>query len=76
MPHYHFNIRDHDNRLIRDEEGNELADSEAALAEATISARDLASSALREGRPIARAIEVTNESGELLFAVPLRSVIH
>ena len=76
MPRYYFHIRNHDDQLIEDGEGMEFPNDVAALAEAADSARDLAASAIREGRPIARHIEVVSEAGEPLFTFPVRSVIH
>lgn len=75
MPLYYFNIYDHGHRLIKDEEGIELADDRAAQAEATRGVRDLAANAIREGRPLARRLEVRNEAGEPLLSLSVLSVI-
>ena len=53
--------------LIRDLEGFDLPELSAALAEATDAARELMSEAVLAGRDISdRAMEITNEKGEVL----------
>ena len=74
MPRYFFHIRDLDG-LVPDEEGQELASIVAARQEAMLSAYDIAGEKLRNGETIAgETIEITDEGGSLLEAVPLISL--
>ena len=75
MPRYYFHIRD-GKSLIRDEEGTELADPEAAHAEALASARDLALDAIRSHNPIdGRSIEIVSEFGDAIETVAVRASV-
>jgi protocatechuate 3,4-dioxygenase beta subunit len=76
LPRFYFHLRDHDQHLIPDEDGTELPDRAAAMAEAADSARDLAANAIREGRKVLLRIEVMDEAGQLLFTFPVDSVIN
>jgi hypothetical protein len=63
---YHFNIRDAAG-LIRDEEGDDFANLEAARAEARASVQDLVADDLRCGSPVPeRHIEIADERGVVL----------
>lgn len=72
MPRYFFQIRDNDT-LIADEEGLELPDTEAALAEAYASAKGMLRDALLNGEKIAhQVIEVSGVDGLPVGKVALR----
>jgi hypothetical protein len=75
MPRYFFHVRDGDD-LIRDEEGTELPDPQAAKAEAMASARDLAMDEIRsKNRVGGRKIEIVGEFGETIQTLPVRASI-
>ena len=75
MPRYYFHIRDGKD-LIRDEEGTELPDPEAAHAEALASARDLAMDEIRaQHRVDGRRIEIASEFGDVIETLPVRASI-
>lgn len=66
MPRYFFHIRK-DEDLIKDDEGADFVDLEAAKAEAAISCRDFAAQEIREGLPVTFCeIEIWDDSGRLL----------
>ena len=68
---FYFNLRDEDG-IIPDEEGSELADLEAARAEARASARELAIEDLRNGRPPrAWRIQISDPTGTVVESVKL-----
>ncbi|MFP3547335.1 hypothetical protein SB748_28395 [Rhizobium sp. SIMBA_035] len=70
MPTFFFNISTR-TTIIRDEEGTELADLEAAKREAIKDARGMMSTAIREGRDIShRQIEICDAVGTVLLKVP------
>lgn len=69
---YHFNIRDTVG-LIPDDEGDELADLEAARKEARASMRDLMMDDLRVGRLVPeRRIEIADDHGTVLDSIGIR----
>ena len=75
MPRYYFHIRD-GKELIRDDEGTELPDPEAAHAEALASARDLAMDEIRSHRRVdGRVIEITSEFGDTIEKLAVREGI-
>jgi hypothetical protein len=75
MPRYYFHVRD-GAELIRDEEGTELADPEAARAEALASARDLALDEIRsQHRVDGRQIEIASEFGDTIGTVAVRASV-
>lgn len=75
MPRYHFNIIDGEH-LVPDQEGQELADLEAARFEARCSARDLAIQEIKAGVPIdGRKIEITDENGDPLESIMVHDVV-
>ncbi len=62
--------------MIRDEEGTELPDSDAAHEEAMASARDLAVEELRKHHHIdGRLIEVMSEFGDTIDTVAIRAAV-
>jgi hypothetical protein len=72
VPRYYFNIRE-GSELIRDEEGTELPDPEAAHAEALASARDLAMDEIRRhNRVDGRKIEIVSEFGDVIDMIAVR----
>ena len=75
MPQYFFHIRDGET-LIQDEEGAFFEDFETARSEAYSSARDLAADQLRGGVNVSPSVvQLTDETGMVLLAVPLRSLV-
>ena len=70
MPTFFFNISTR-TTIIRDEEGTELADLDAAKREAIKDARGMMSTAIREGTDIShRQIEICDADGNMLLKVP------
>jgi hypothetical protein len=68
MPRYYFHVFNDETSL--DEEGQELADLEAARAFAVAGARSLMSDTLKEGRlDLSHHIAIEDERGELLLNV-------
>lgn len=60
--------------LIPDDEGSELADMEAVLAEAFDAARELMATAIRKGVDVSNyAFEITDEDGNMAVRVPFRT---
>jgi hypothetical protein len=75
MTRYHFNIRDRQG-LVLDEEGSSYRILSEALTEAKASARDLVKQLL-DNRTVLleQCIEVTDDSGRLLAALPVVEVL-
>jgi hypothetical protein len=70
MPLFFFHIQKPDNELIKDDEGIELEDIEAARSEAIHAARDLLGEAAREGRDDRKKkFVITNDQGEEVLSV-------
>ena len=68
---FHFNLHDTE-RLIPDDEGSELADLEAARAEARATARELAIEDMRNGiPPRAWRIQISDPTGTVIESVKL-----
>jgi hypothetical protein len=68
---FHFNLRNTEDSIL-DEEGSELADLEAARAEARATARKLAIEEMRTGRPPrAWLIQISDPTGTVIEAVEL-----
>jgi hypothetical protein len=75
MPRYYFHIRDGDT-VIRDDEGTELPDFEAAQFEARMCARELIVECLRSGQEInGRKIEIADEGGAILKSANIRAML-
>ena len=75
MPLYFFHIRKGED-FIRDDEGGEFGDLEAAQAEAALSCRDLAVQEMRDGGFVTYCnVEIWDESGNLLDTVHTRAII-
>ncbi|CAN7335176.1 DUF6894 family protein [Rhizobium sp. LjRoot254] len=75
MPRYFFHIRT-DDVFIRDPDGSDLPDLDAARSEAGHSARDLLAALLREGEVLdGQVFEISDEAGTVLARVPFRSVL-
>jgi hypothetical protein len=75
VPRYYFHIRD-GKELIRDEEGTELVDPDAAHAEALASARDLALDEIRSrNRVDGRIIEIVSEFGDTIETIAVRASV-
>ena len=74
MPRYFFHIRDGES--IDDPDGMYLPDTRTARLEAMRSARDLMAEDVRRGRlSLTSWIEVTDEHGEAIFAVPFAEAV-
>ncbi len=75
MPRYYFHFQDGAARLA-DPEGTALPDPEAAWYHGVRSAREIIDQDLRVGaiRPN-RRLEITDEGGEQVWAVPFEEVI-
>jgi len=74
MPRFFFHLRDGES--VEDPDGMFLPDAEMARLEAIRSARDIMAEDVRRGRlSLASLIEVTDEQGEPILAVPFREVI-
>jgi hypothetical protein len=75
MPRYFFHIRDRE-LLIRDEEGIELEDADAARKEAERSMVDSLNDAMLTGEDLLhQLVEVTDAQGSMLFSVEFRKVL-
>ena len=75
MPLYRFHVCDGEG-FCEDPEGIELADHEAAFAEALRGARSLMVDEIIQGRlNLASFIEVEDEKGELLFTVTFEEAV-
>lgn len=75
MPRYYFHINASDG-LIRDPDGTDLPDLDAARLEAEKSARHLLADLLRQGGVLdGQVFEITDDDGVILERVPLRSVL-
>src|SRR3569833_1832472 len=75
MPRYFFHIRAHDDHLIADEEGVEHPNEAAAVREATMSALDLHSDAIRTGRHADKGIEIAEDAGQEERTVSVVTII-
>jgi hypothetical protein len=69
---FYFHVRDGD-VLLRDEEGEELADLESARTHAVEGARDILSEAAQSGKAasINLKLEVADELGHTILVVPV-----
>lgn len=75
MPHYYFHIRS-STGLIRDPEGIELPDLDAALTEAKRAARELLADLIKADAVLdGQAFEISDADGEVLARLPFRSVL-
>jgi hypothetical protein len=74
MPRYYFHL--HDDEEARDEEGRELADADAARAEAIRGARDLMAGDVKEGKlTLSHWISVHDQGGHQVFSVRFRDAV-
>lgn len=74
MPRFFFHIRD--GEPVDDPDGMFLPDARTARLEAIRSARDIMAEDIRRGRlSLSSSIEVTDENGEPILAVPFREVV-
>ncbi len=75
MPRYFFNYRAN-GVLEKDPEGSDLATDEAAIREAELGAREVASQKVRSGEAIrSECFELTSADGVVIKTIPLRSVV-
>jgi hypothetical protein len=76
MPWYYRHIRQGD-QLIHDTDGVELADLDAARADALEGIRDILAEAIKRGNdvPIDDAIVITNKAGRELMTIPFSEAL-
>jgi Domain of unknown function (DUF6894) len=75
MRHFYFHVRARD-KLIIDDEGQDLPDSTAARREAELAARQLIADAIRAGKnQIPEAIVIADERGREVDIVPFVTVL-
>ena len=75
MPRFYFNIIDGQKR-IEDPDGSELADLDAARAEALQSARHLLADKVRDGHIVdGQKFEIRDANGAVLATIPFRDAI-
>jgi len=75
MPRFFFHIRDGES--VDDPDGMYLPDTRSARLEAVRSARDIMAEDVRRGQlPLSAWIEVTDENGEAIFAVPFAEAVN
>ena len=74
MPRFFFHIRDGES--IEDPDGMYLPDTRSARLEAVRNARDIMAEDVRRGRlALSSWIEVADENGEAIFAVPFSEAV-
>ena len=74
MPTFYLSVRDGDD-IAPDLEGSEFSNLEAALLEATESAREVLVDTFRQHRPVgAKTIEITDENGTVVGMVAIRDL--
>ena len=74
MPRFFFHLRDGES--IDDPDGMYLPDMRTARLEAMRSARDIMAEDVRRGHlELSHWIEVTDEQGEAIFALPFREAV-
>ena len=74
MPRFFFHIRDGD--PVDDPDGMYLPDVRSARLEAVRNARDIMAEDVRRGRlRLSSCIEVADENGEAIFAVPFAEAV-
>lgn len=75
MPRYFLHIRD-GATLLKDPDGSELPDLEAARAEALAAARQLLVELIRADKVLnGQRFEIVDETGTLLAVVPIREAL-
>ena len=70
MPRFYFDIRE-DDRLVSDDDGNDLPNTDAAEREAVLVAAEIASDQVKRGRIEKVVVEVRNEDGERVAVTTL-----
>jgi hypothetical protein len=74
VPRYYFHL--YNDMIVCDDEGQEVADDEAARQVAIASARDMAAVSVRGGRlNLKHRIEVADEGGKILRVVRFEDVV-
>lgn len=74
VPRFFFHL--YNDVTSRDDEGKELPDRSAARRQALAYARDMAAVTVREGHlNLEHRIEVTDQDGELVVALPFRDAV-
>jgi hypothetical protein len=75
VPIYYFDLQKGD-EIVEDDQGQDLADIEAAKLEGLASARELIADAAKKGilatRPVYR---IRNESGDILATIPFKDTL-
>ena len=76
MPVYFLNIRDDQNDLILDTEGQDCADLDAARTEAMEAAREMLADRILAGKPLdGTSVEIVDSAGDVVDRVSLVSVL-
>lgn len=74
VPRFFFHL--YDDIVVRDEEGQELPDAEAARSRALLSAREMACAEVLKGHlGLNHRVEVEDESGALIASLLFRDVV-
>ena len=74
MPRFFFHV--YDDSVVRDEEGLELADGEAARRTAIVGLRAIVADEVKKGAlDLSRRIEVEDESGAVVAAMTVADVV-
>jgi hypothetical protein len=75
MPRYYFHVRTH-GVLEKDPEGTDFASADLAYDEAVKGAREIMGEKVCNGEIVdGETFEITNESGEVVATLPLKSVV-
>ena len=75
MTRFFFHVRNGQNDLSLDDEGQELPDLEAARHEAMNANREMLSEKLLHGGALQRQIEIASEDGEVLAVVKAKDTL-
>jgi len=76
LPRYYLHIRGPDGTAASDEEGTDLADLDAARADAVKAARELFAAAIKLARdPMLKSIAITDETGRELGEVQIKDLL-
>lgn len=75
MGHFYFHVQD-GNELVRDEEGVDLPDAEAARRQALLSACELLAEAIKHGKDrVPDAFVIADEAGRAIEILPVAVVL-
>lgn len=75
MARFYFHLRDGD-ELVKDPEGSDLPDVDAAKREALLAARDILSDAIKAGKSkVPEAFVIADEAGRAVETIPLAAIL-